>query len=75
MSDSRAVDELDAIRLGREIVAQLNWRKRGRSKRVAVEEPRYDPDELLEILASRFDLVFPAGTRFGGPGAPFATGA
>jgi acetyl-CoA carboxylase carboxyltransferase component len=57
VSDYLAADEYDAIRLGREIVAQLNWRKRGRSKRVAVEEPRYDPDELLGLVS--FDVRRP----------------
>jgi N-hydroxyarylamine O-acetyltransferase len=33
-----------------------------------------DPEELLEVLASRFGLRFRPGTRFGGPGAPWATG-
>ena len=28
-------------------------------------------DELLELLASRFALDFPAGTRFGSPGSPW----
>jgi acetyl-CoA carboxylase carboxyltransferase component len=51
VSDYLAVDERDAIRIGREIIAQLNWRKLGWSKRVAVEEPRYDPDELLGIAS------------------------
>jgi N-hydroxyarylamine O-acetyltransferase len=31
-----------------------------------------DPDALLEVLATRFHLPFPAGTRFGAPGAPWA---
>jgi N-hydroxyarylamine O-acetyltransferase len=31
-----------------------------------------DPDELLGVLSSRFGLTFPAGTRFGAPGAPWA---
>ena len=47
VSDYLAQDELDAIRIGRDIVAQLNWRKLGWSKRIAVEEPRYDAEELL----------------------------
>jgi acetyl-CoA carboxylase carboxyltransferase component len=51
VSDYLATDERDAIRLGREIVAQLNWRKLGSSKRVAVEEPLYDPDELLGVTS------------------------
>ena len=61
VSDYLAADEHDAIRLGREIVAQLNWRKRGRSKRVAVEEPRYDPDELLGLTS--FDVRRPFEVR------------
>ena len=61
VSDYLAADEYDAIRLGREIVAHLNWRKRGRSKRVAVEEPRYDPDELLGLAS--FDVRRPFDVR------------
>lgn len=32
-----------------------------------------DPDELLDVLASRFGLSFPPGTRFGTAGAPWPT--
>jgi acetyl-CoA carboxylase carboxyltransferase component len=51
VSDYLATDERDAIRIGREIVAQLNWRKLGESKRVPVEEPIYDPEEILGIAS------------------------
>jgi len=51
VSDYLAADERDAIRIGREIVAQLNWRKLGESKRVAVEEPIYDAEEILGITS------------------------
>jgi acetyl-CoA carboxylase carboxyltransferase component len=51
VSDYLAMDERDAIRIGREIVAQLNWRKLGSSKRVPVEEPLYDPEELLGVTS------------------------
>jgi len=51
VSDYLAQDERDAIRIGREIVAQLNWRKLGESKRVPVEEPIYDAEELLGIAS------------------------
>jgi acetyl-CoA carboxylase carboxyltransferase component len=51
VSDYLAADELDAIRLGREIVANLNWRKLGRSRCLPPEEPLYDPDELLGIAS------------------------
>ena len=49
VSDYLAEDERDAIRLGRAIVAHLNWRKLGHAKMQAPEDPRYDPDELLGI--------------------------
>jgi acetyl-CoA carboxylase carboxyltransferase component len=51
VSDYLAMDERDAIRIGREIVAQLNWRKLGSSKQIPSEEPLYDPDELLGIAS------------------------
>src|SRR5215468_5282806 len=51
VSDYLAADERDAIRIGREIVAHLNWRKLGWSKQIAVEEPLYEPDELLGIAS------------------------
>jgi acetyl-CoA carboxylase carboxyltransferase component len=49
VSDYLAEDERDAIRLGREIIAHLNWRKLGSARMSAPEDPRYDPDELLGI--------------------------
>jgi acetyl-CoA carboxylase carboxyltransferase component len=52
VSDYLAEDELDAIRLGREIVAHLNWRKRGHVSASSFEEPLYDPDELLGIASA-----------------------
>ncbi|MEO6029601.1 MAG: carboxyl transferase domain-containing protein [Candidatus Binatia bacterium] len=51
VSDYLAVDERDAIRLGREIVAQLNWKKLGWTKQIPVEEPIYDPDEMLGLAS------------------------
>ena len=61
VSDYLAADERDAIRIGREIVAHLNWRKLGWSRRVAVEEPRYDPEELLGVTS--FDVRKPFDVR------------
>ncbi len=60
VSDYLAEDELDAIRIGRDIVAHLNWRKLGSAKLQAPELPRYDPQELLGIgsmdLRKPFDV-------------------
>jgi acyl-CoA carboxylase subunit beta len=49
VSDYLAEDELDAIRLGRQIMAHLNWRKLGQAQMAEPEAPRYDPEELLGI--------------------------
>ena len=49
LADYFAVDEMDAIRLGRQIVKRLNHRKRGPGPRGAGRPPRVDPDELLGI--------------------------
>jgi acyl-CoA carboxylase subunit beta len=61
VSDYLAQDERDAIRIGREIVAQLNWRKLGWSKRVPVEDPVHDPEEILGIAS--FDVRQPWDVR------------
>ncbi|HEX9176223.1 MAG TPA: carboxyl transferase domain-containing protein [Mycobacterium sp.] len=49
LADYFAVDELDAIRIGRRIVARLNWRKRGPAPGPVVE-PVADPEELLGVV-------------------------
>jgi acetyl-CoA carboxylase carboxyltransferase component len=49
LADYFAVDELDAIRLGRQIIKRINHRKRGPGPRGAGRAPRYDPDQLLGI--------------------------
>jgi acetyl-CoA carboxylase carboxyltransferase component len=49
LADYFAVDELDAIRIGRRIVARLNWQKQG-SAQGPVVEPVADPEELLGVV-------------------------
>jgi acyl-CoA carboxylase subunit beta len=58
VSDYLAEDELDAIRLGREIVAHLDWRKAGQPLPRPVEPPRHDPDELLGIASADVRIPF-----------------
>lgn len=60
LADALATDELDAIRLGRQIVRNLNWHKAGQSARPApsVEAPVLDPDELLGIASADVRVPF-----------------
>lgn len=50
LADYLAVDEPDAIRLGRSIVRRLNWHKAGPAPISGYAEPAYDPDELLGLI-------------------------
>jgi acetyl-CoA carboxylase carboxyltransferase component len=52
LADALAVDEPDAIRLGRQIVSRLNWRKRGPGPSQPADPPVHDPDELLGIASA-----------------------
>ena len=49
LADYFALDELDAIRIGRQIVKRLNHRKFGPAPRGAGRPPKYDPEQLLGI--------------------------
>jgi acetyl-CoA carboxylase carboxyltransferase component len=57
VSDYLAEDERDAIRIGREIVAQLHWCKLGPAHREGGDEPAYDADEILGLTS--FDVRKP----------------
>ncbi len=58
VSDYLAEDELDAIRLGREIVAHLDWKKHATPRPRPVEAPLYDQDELLGIASADVRVPF-----------------
>ncbi|MDQ3367395.1 MAG: acyl-CoA carboxylase subunit beta [Myxococcota bacterium] len=60
VSDYLARDEHDAIRLGREIVAHLDWRKGAEPLPRPVEPPRHDPEELLGIASPDIKVQFDA---------------
>ncbi|WP_189053027.1 acyl-CoA carboxylase subunit beta [Longimycelium tulufanense] len=61
LADYFAEDEHDALRIGRRIVARLNWRKLGPGPSVPPVEPRYDAEELLGIVPT--DLRTPFDPR------------
>ncbi|ORW24396.1 acyl-CoA carboxylase subunit beta [Mycobacterium palustre] len=52
LGDYFAVDEVDAIRIGRDVVAHLNWRKLGPGATLPADEPLYDAEELLGIASA-----------------------
>ena len=59
--DYFATDELDAIRLCREVVSHLNWRKPEPEPAGPVDEPAHDPEELLGLVSR--DLRTPVDVR------------
>ncbi|MBC2639301.1 MULTISPECIES: acyl-CoA carboxylase subunit beta [unclassified Rhodococcus (in: high G+C Gram-positive bacteria)] len=58
LADYFAVDEQDAIRIGRSIVKRLNWTKQGPAPRADVIEPLEDPEELLGIVPADLKIPF-----------------
>ena len=61
LSDYFATDELDCIRIGREIVADLNWKKLGPAPTAHPDEPLHDPAQLIGITS--IDLRVPFDPR------------
>jgi acyl-CoA carboxylase subunit beta len=61
LADYLAEDERDAIRIGRRIVARLNWRKAVAPPAAAYAEPDADPEELLDLIPA--DLKEPFDPR------------
>ena len=61
LGDYYAVDEMDALRICREVVSHLNWRKPGPEPTFAPDEPVHDPEELLGIVSR--DLKQPVDVR------------
>jgi len=59
--DYFADDELDAIRLCREVVSHLNWRKAGPEPTLSPDAPVHDPEELLGLVSR--DLRTPVDVR------------
>ncbi|WP_328649645.1 acyl-CoA carboxylase subunit beta [Amycolatopsis sp. NBC_00348] len=58
LADYLAVDEQDAIRLGRSIVKRLNWTKQGPTPKPEYAEPVYDVDDLLGIVPADLKVPF-----------------
>ena len=74
LADYFATDERDAIRIGRRIMTEVNWRKLGPGPTLPADEPLHDPDELLGIAPADIRVPFDPrevlarvvdGSRFG----------
>jgi acetyl-CoA carboxylase carboxyltransferase component len=62
LADYLADGEHEAIRMARDVVAHLHWRKQGPGPVAAAPEPpRYDPEDLLGLMPA--DLRTPADAR------------
>lgn len=61
LGDYFAEDEMDAIRLAREAVSHLNWRKADSRPLLAAGEPVLDPEEMLGLVSR--DLRQPLDVR------------
>jgi acyl-CoA carboxylase subunit beta len=58
LSDYMAVDEPDALRLGREVVRRLNWRKQGPAPSEPPDEPVHDQEDLIAIASADLRVPF-----------------
>ncbi len=58
LGDYFAVDEVDAIRIGRDIVTHLNWHKLGPGPSRPADEPLYSTEELLGIASGDSRVPF-----------------
>ena len=61
LSDYLAEDEMDAIRLCRNVVSHLHWEKQGMEPTLVGDEPTLNPEELLGLVDE--DLKSPLDIR------------
>ena len=61
LSDYLAEDEMDALRICREVVSHLNWKKTGDAPKKEPLEPVYSQEELLGLISK--DLKSPVDIR------------
>ena len=58
LSDYLALDEMDALRITRQIVRHLRWRKLGPGPTEPADPPLYDPAELLGCASADVRIPF-----------------
>jgi acetyl-CoA carboxylase carboxyltransferase component len=58
LSDYFAADEHEAIRMGRDIVSHLNWRKLGYGPTKPTDHPVHDADDILGVIPHDLRVPF-----------------
>jgi acyl-CoA carboxylase subunit beta len=58
LADYMAVDERDAIRIGRQIMRRLNWRKQGPTPKPDPQPPVHDEEDLLGLVPADLKVPF-----------------
>ncbi|GAC1531376.1 MAG: carboxyl transferase domain-containing protein [Acidimicrobiales bacterium] len=58
LADYLAADEVDGIRIARDIVAHLNWHKKGPGPSLPPDPPIHDPDDLLGCVPEDVRVPF-----------------
>jgi acetyl-CoA carboxylase carboxyltransferase component len=58
LAEYLAHDEHDALRLGRQVMRRLNWRKLGPAPSGQGDPPLHDPEELLDLVPTDLRLPF-----------------
>ena len=58
LSDYMAADEEDGLRLGREVVRRLNWRKQGPGPTERPDDPLSDPEDLVAVPSADLRVPF-----------------
>ena len=58
LSDYLAEDEMDALRICREVVSHLNWKKAESDPKAKSECPLYDSEELLGLVSPDLNTPF-----------------
>ena len=58
LAEYLADDDLDGIRIAREVMSHLNWHKEGSSPRFDIKPPLYDQEDLLGIVEPSLKTPF-----------------
>ena len=58
LAEYLAEDDLDGIRIAREVMSHLNWDKEGNNPRFEIAPPKYNQEDLLGIIEPSLKTPF-----------------